>query len=189
VRGRVVPATGFEPATIGMKVRPDILSAPTVFDSPPRASRGSCGSPGLAMQIGHTSKGLERSPGAGEREMRGLSPARSVGRLPYAELEFRVHRSPRAPMVSGGDLERRFHRMQIRIVVSALFGAGNPTETSASSNSTLDQRLRMCSADCQTPTMKRAPFPTAQWCRNSPNDVAPPLLMISACARSYACVN
>jgi hypothetical protein len=39
------------------------------------------------------------------------------------------------------------------------------------------------------PDQVKAPSPIAQWWRSSPMRVAPPRLMINACARSYACLN
>lgn len=41
----------------------------------------------------------------------------------------------------------------LRIVISAFFGEGNPTEMSVFSNSSLDQRVRMLSSESHTPTM------------------------------------
>jgi hypothetical protein len=41
----------------------------------------------------------------------------------------------------------------LRIVISASFGEGNPTEVSVFSNSSLDQRVRMLSSQSHTPTM------------------------------------
>ena len=76
-----------------------------------------------------------------------------------------------------------------RMVISAVFGAGKPTEVSTSSNSSLAQRARTRSSDSHTPMMYKAPSPIAQWWRSSPALDAPPRLMISACALSYACRN
>src|SRR6266581_8100926 len=41
----------------------------------------------------------------------------------------------------------------LRIVISAFFGEGKPTEMSVFSNSSLDHRVRMLSSESQTPTM------------------------------------
>jgi hypothetical protein len=49
-----------------------------------------------------------------------------------------------------------------RMVTSAVFGDGNPTETRRSSNWELCQRVRTCSSDCQTPTMYNASWLVAQ---------------------------
>jgi hypothetical protein len=49
--------------------------------------------PGLAIHIGYTSEGPERSPGARERETEGPLPPRS-GDSPYVESGVRLHRSP-----------------------------------------------------------------------------------------------
>src|SRR5258708_3724518 len=76
-----------------------------------------------------------------------------------------------------------------RTVISAVFGDGKPTEVSSSSNSSLAQRARTRSSDSHAPMMYRASSPIAQWWRSSPAPVAPPLLMINACALSYACRN
>src|SRR6266567_1311947 len=85
------------------------------------------------------------------------------------------------PLQSGGSVA-----CNSRMVISAVFGDGKPTEVSTSSNPSLAQRVRTRSSDSHTPMMYRAPSPIAQWWRSSPAPVAPPRLMINACALSYA---
>jgi hypothetical protein len=57
----------------------------------------------------------------------------------------------------GGSMARRS-----KMVMSAVLGDGNPTETRRSSNSGLCQRVRRCSSDCQTPMMYNASWLVAQ---------------------------
>jgi hypothetical protein len=64
-----------------------------------------------------------------------------------------------------------------------------PALTRVSPNSWLDHRRRVYSSDSQTPMMKSERSSVAQWWRSSPLDTAPPRLMISPCALSYASVS
>jgi hypothetical protein len=72
------------------------------------------------------------------------------------------------PVHSGGSIA-----YNSRMVISAVFGDGKPTEVSASSNSSLAHRVRTRSCNSHTPMMCRARSPIAQWWRSSPAPVAP----------------
>src|SRR4029077_12140024 len=84
-----------------------------------------------------------RSRGGADRCAR-----RRTGRA-NAEVCGSIHRGPpQTEGQSGGSTA-----CSSRIVKSALFGGGKPTDVKTFSNSSLDQRLRACSSESHTPTM------------------------------------
>jgi hypothetical protein len=86
--------------------------------------------------------------------------------------------------MSGVGSKGRFRRVQLKDGHLGGLRQREANEVSTSSSSSLAHRVRRRSSDSQTPMMYRAPSPIAQWWRSSPTPVAPPRLMINACALS-----